>query len=105
MAKITIWGYVTACDPGINHFESYSGTIEVEDIKPDMDLKSIVKNLWWQREISPKFAKLTFKGMHDEGAMFHYGVNDVLVKYGDTKYLYKVGLSYAYAELEIQVEK
>lgn len=104
MAKITIYGYVVACDPGINNFSAYKGTIDTADIKSDMDLKQIVTDSWWRSEIAHRFTKLTFIELCPEGVLMQYGENQVLVKYGGTKYFDKVGLSYAYAQLVASVE-
>ena len=105
MAKITVTGYEISCDPGINNITSYKGEIDVNDIQPDMDLEKVITNSWWRSSIGPKFGKLTFVELRDNGARFHYGVNDFFVEFGKSEKLEEVGLSYAYAELYVKVEQ
>jgi hypothetical protein len=105
MAKITIWSYVVACDPGCNNISSYKGTIDMSDVTPTTDLTRIVDDKWWLSEVGDRFGQLTFVALEPDGAVFHYGAQDVVVPYGSdrNKLIDKVGLSYAYAELCVQV--
>ena len=107
MAKITIWGYVTACDPGINNLSSYKGSIDVSDLKPEQDLTVLPDDSWWKSEIAYKFGKLTFVELRPDGALFRYGEREILAPYGadKNKRVDEVGLSYAYAEIYVQVEQ
>ena len=106
MAKITITGYEVACDPGTNHFSTCKGEpIDVNDIQPGMNLERLITSSWWRSSMSPKLGTLTLVEMRDTGALFHYGINDIFVEFGDSKQIDKVGLSYAYAELWVKVEE
>jgi len=106
MAKVTLWGYVVACDPGCNNMESYHGSIDTADIQPDQDLTNIIENPWWRSSINYRFSKLTFVELREADALFRYGESEVVVPFGaeKAKQLEQVGLSYAYAELYVQVE-
>ena len=105
MAKVIVYGYEIACDPGINNITSYEGEIDVQDIQPDMDIERIITNPWWREAIGPKFKKLTFVELRENGALFHYGDRDIFVEFGKSEEVDKVGLSYAYGELHVKVEK
>lgn len=104
MATISVWGYVVACDPGCNNISSYHGTIDTADILPDQDLTYVIEDPWWRSSINHRFGKLTFVEQNEEGVILHYGVQDLLVPFNQTKTLEQVGLSYAYAELTVKVE-
>ncbi len=105
MAKITVTGYVVSSDPGIRNISSYEGSVDVADIQPEQNIKYIVKDEWWCNVVAGKFSPLYFIELRDEGALLKYGENEVLVKYGEEKRLEEVGLSYAYGELFVKVEK
>ena len=105
MAKISVWGYEVPSDPGINNFTSYTGAIDVKDVRPGMDIERLITNRWWRESISPKFSQLTLVEMRPDGAFFRYGASDIFVAFGQSKQVDKVGLSYAYAELHVSVEQ
>ena len=105
MATIKLTGYEISSDPGINNITSYEGEIDVKDIQPDMDIERVITNPWWREAIGPKFAKLTFVELRENGALFHYGDRDIFVEFGKSEKVDQVGLSYAYGELHIKVEK
>ena len=105
MATIKLTGYEIACDPGINNITSYEGEIDTKDITPDMDIERVITNPWWREAIGPKFKKLTFVELRENGALFHYGDRDIFVEFGKSEKVDQVGLSYAYGELHIKVEK
>ena len=105
MATIKLTGYEISSDPGINNITSYEGEIDVKDIQPDMDIERVITNPWWREAIGPKFKKLTFVELRENGALFHYGDRDIFVEFGKSEKVDQVGLSYAYGELHIKVEK
>lgn len=105
MAKITVCGSVWSSDPGIVNSSSYEGSIDVADVKPDMDLTNIVDDKWWREDVGYKFAALRLKELRPDGAVFSYGKTEVLAPYGKMKFLEQVGLSYAYGDLAVFVEK
>ena len=105
MATIKLTGYEISSDPGINNITSYEGKIDVKDIQPDMDIERVITNPWWREAIGPKFKKLTFVELRENGALFHYGENDFFVEFGKSEKVEQVGLSYAYGELYVSVEK
>lgn len=105
MAKVTVKGYEISCDPGIQNITSYSGEIDVKDIRPDMDIEKVITDPWWRDAIAHKFGKLTFVELRDTGALFHYGENDIFVEFGKGEKVAEVGLSYAYAELYVNIEQ
>lgn len=43
--------------------------------------------------------------INKEGALFRYGEREILAEYGKSKKIDEVGLSYAYGELYVQVER
>ena len=105
MAIIKVYGYEVSSDPGIQNFTTYKGEIDMKDVTPDMDIERVITNPWWRSEIGPKFGKLSFVELRPEGALFRYGEREILVAYGKTKKIDEVGLSYAYGELHVQVER
>lgn len=105
MATIKLTGYEISSDPGINNITSYEGKIDVKDIQPDMDIERVITNPWWREAIGPKFKKLTFVELRENGALFHYGDRDIFVEFGKSEKVEQVGLSYAYGELYVSVEK
>lgn len=105
MAVIKVTGYEVSSDPGIQNFTTYKGEIDVKDVTPDMDIERVITNPWWRSEIGPKFSKLSFVELRPEGALFRYGEREILAEYGKSKKIDEVGLSYAYGELYVQVEK
>ena len=105
MAVIKVTGYEVSCDPGIQNISSYKGEIDVKDVTPDMDIERVITDPWWREAIGPKFKKLTFVELRDNGALFHYGDNDIFVEFGKSEKVDQVGLSYAYGELYVQIEK
>ena len=105
MATIKLTGYEISSDPGIQNITSYEGEIDVKDIQPDMDIERVITNPWWREAIGPKFKKLTFVELRENGALFHYGDRDIFVEFGKSEKVDQVGLSYAYGELHIKVEK
>ena len=105
MATIKLTGYEISSDPGINNITSYEGEIDIKDIQPDMDIERVITNPWWREAIGPKFKKLTFVELRENGALFHYGDRDIFVEFGKSEKVDQVGLSYAYGELHIKVEK
>ena len=105
MAIIKVTGYEVSSDPGIQNFTTYKGEIDVKDVTPDMDIERVITNPWWRSEIGPKFGKLSFVELRPEGALFRYGEREILVEYGQSKQIDKVGLSYAYGELHVNVER
>ena len=102
---VEVYGYEVSSDPGIQHITSYKGSIDVADIRPDMDIESVIEDSWWRGSISPKFKKLTFVELREYGALFKYGEREVTVPYGKTVQIDEVGLSYAYGELHVKVTK
>ena len=105
MAVVKVTGYEVSCDPGIQNISSYKGEIDTKDITPDMDIERIITNPWWREAIGPKFKKLTFVELRENGALFHYGENDFFVEFGKSEKVEQVDLSYAYGELYVSVEK
>ena len=105
MAVVKVTGYEVSCDPGIQNISSYKGEIDTKDITPDMDIERIITNPGWREAIGPKFKKLTFVELRENGALFHYGENDFFVEFGKSEKVEQVGLSYAYGELYVSVEK
>ena len=104
MARIIVYGYEISCDPGIQNITSYNGESDVKDITPGMDLEKLIKDPWWREAIGPKFSKLTLAEIQDNGALFRYGENDFFLEFGQSKQVDKVGLSYAYGELYVQID-
>ena len=105
MAKVTVTGYEISCDPGIQNITPYSGSIDVKDIEPDMDVEKVIDNPWWRGSIACKFKKLTFVELRENGAVFHYGDRNIFVEFGKSEKVEEVGLSYAYAELYVGIEQ
>ena len=105
MAVVKVTGYEVSCDPGIQNISSYKGEIDTKDITPDMDLERVITNPWWREAIGPKFKKLIFVELRENGALFHYGDRDIFVEFGKSEKVDQVGLSYAYGELYVSVEK
>ena len=106
MATIHITGYVVSSDPGIRHFSTYKGKdLDTADITPDMDLeRESITDSWWRSEVARKFAILKFVELRENGILFQYGENEVFVEFGKSKLIDRVGLSYAYGELYVEVK-
>lgn len=107
MATIHITGYVESSDPGIRNFSTYKGNdLDTADITPEMDLeRESITDSWWRSEVARKFAILKFVELRENGILFQYGENEVFVEFGKSKLIDRVGLSYAYGELYVEVEK
>ena len=105
MAVVKVTGYEVSCDPGIQNISSYKGEVDTKDITLDMDLERLISDSWWREAIGPKFKKLTFVELRENGALFHYGENDFFVEFGKNAKVEQVGLSYAYGELYVGIEQ
>ncbi len=104
MAKITVYGSVWSSDPGIVNHSDYKGSIDVAEVTPDKNLKSIVDDSWWRSSVAYKFAPLYLKEVREDGALFRYGEREVFAPFGKTQFLEEVGLSYAYGSVAVRID-
>ena len=105
MAKITVYASVWSSDPGIVNMSSYEGSIDAADVQSEQNLKSIVTSQWWREDVAYKFAPLYLKELREDGAVFTYGLREVVVPFGKTQSLEEVGLSYAYGDIAVRIDQ
>ena len=105
MAKITVYGSVWSSDPGIVNHSDYKGSIDVAEVTPDKNLKSIVDDQWWREDVAYKFCALYLKELRPDGAVFTYGKTEKFAPFGKTTFLEEVGLSYAYGSLSVRIDQ
>ena len=105
MAKIRVYGSVWSSDPGIVNRSEYEGSIDVAEVKPDMNLKNIVTDKWWREDVAYKFSPLYLKELRSDGAVFTYGKTEIFAPFGKHTFIAEVGLSYAYGALSVKVDE
>jgi len=91
-------------DPGIVHTSSCEGSIDAAEVTPDMNLKNLLP-AWWRSDVAGKIDPLYLAELKEDGAVFRYAAREFFVPFGDGRRVDKVGLSYAYGELHVSIEK